>query len=72
MRLTAFLITVARIYPDKKGYPRFKHNNRPVDCKVSGWKLDTCRKWIIFTDKKNIGTLKLIDSRDIYFYQIVP
>ena len=55
--------------PGKKGYPRFKHNTRSVEYKVSGWKLSDCRKRITFTDKKNIGTLKLIGSRDIYFYQ---
>ena len=55
--------------PGKKGYPRFKHNTRSVEYKVSGWKLSDCRKRITFTDKKNIGTLKLIGSREIYFYQ---
>ena len=55
--------------PGKKGYPRFKHNTRSVEYKTSGWKLHDCRKRITFTDKKNIGTLKLIGSRDIYFYQ---
>ncbi len=55
--------------PGKKGYPRFKHNTRSVEYKVSGWKLSNCRKRITFTDKKNIGTFKLIGSRDIYFYQ---
>ena len=55
--------------PGKKGYPRFKHNIRSVEYKVSGWKLSECRKRITFTDKKKIGTLKLIGSRDICFYQ---
>ncbi len=55
--------------PGKKGYPRFKHNTRSVEYKTSGWKLGDCRKRITFTDQKNIGTLKLIGSRDIYFYQ---
>ena len=55
--------------PGKKGYPRFKHNTRSVEYKVSGWKLSDCRKRITFTDKKNIGTLKLIGSRDIHYYQ---
>ena len=55
--------------PGKKGYPRFKHNTRSVEYKTSGWKLHEDRKRITFTDKKNIGTLKLIGSRDIYFYQ---
>ena len=40
-----------------------------MEYKVSGWKLSDCRKRITFTDKKNIGTLKLIGSRNIYFYQ---
>ena len=55
--------------PGKKGYPRFKHNTRSVEYKVSGWKLSDCHKRITFTDKKGIGNLKLIGSRDIYFYQ---
>ena len=53
----------------KKGYPRYVHNTRSVEYKTSGWKLSDCRKRITFSDKKNIGTLKLIGSRDIYFYQ---
>lgn len=55
--------------PGKKGYPRFKHNTRSVEYKTSGWKLNEARKRITFTDKKNIGTLKPIGSRDIHFYQ---
>ena len=55
--------------PGMKGYPRFKHNTRSVEYKVSGWKLSDSRRRITFTDQKNIGTLKLIGSRDIYFYQ---
>ena len=55
--------------PGKKGYPRFKHNTRSVEYKTLGWKLHEDRKRITFTDKKDIGTLKLIGSRDIYFYQ---
>ena len=56
--------------PGKKGYPRFKKNTRSVEYKVSGWKLSANRKHITFTDKKRIGTLKLIGSRDLHFYQI--
>ncbi|MDJ0532919.1 MAG: transposase [Xenococcaceae cyanobacterium MO_207.B15] len=55
--------------PGKKGYPRFKRNTRSVEYKVSGWKLSENKKYITFTDKKNIGTLKLIGSRDINYYQ---
>ena len=53
----------------KKGYPRFKHNTRSCEYKVSGWKLSKAKKHITFTDKKNIGTLKLVGSRDINYYQ---
>ena len=37
---------------------------------MSGWKLSDNRKHIAFTDKKGIGTVKLIGSRDLNFYQI--
>ena len=54
----------------KKGYPKFKRNARSVEYKKSGWKLDPkTKKQITFTDKKGIGKLKLVGSRDIYFYQ---
>ncbi|MBE9212599.1 transposase [Plectonema cf. radiosum LEGE 06105] len=54
----------------KKGYPKFKKNTRSLEYKVSGWKLSDDRKYITFTDKKNIGTFKLIGSRDLNFYQL--
>jgi putative transposase len=56
--------------PGKKGYPKFKKNTRSVEYKVSGWKLSDSRKHITFTDKKGIGTLKLIGTRDLNFYQL--
>ncbi|MUL35417.1 RNA-guided endonuclease InsQ/TnpB family protein [Gloeocapsopsis dulcis] len=56
--------------PGKKGYPQFKRSSRSVEYKVSGWKLSQNRKRITFTDKKGIGNLKLIGSRDLNFYQI--
>jgi putative transposase len=47
----------------------FKKNSRSVEYKSSGWKLDSLtKKHITFTDKKDIGRLKLVGSRDIYFY----
>ena len=69
--------SIARFYDNckkqikgKKGYPRFKRNARSVEYKRSGWKLDEqTKKHITFTDKKAIGRLKLVGSRDIYFYQ---
>ncbi|MEI2580942.1 transposase [Scytonema sp. PRP1] len=54
----------------KKGYPKYKKNARSVEYKVSGWKLSENRKHITFTDKKGIGTLRLVGSRDLNFYQI--
>ena len=53
----------------KKGYPKFKKHSRSVEYKVSGWKLSKDKRHITFTDKKDIGTLKLIGSRDINYYQ---
>lgn len=54
----------------KKGYPKFQKNSRSVEYKQSGWKLDeTTKKHITFTDKIGIGRVKLVGSRDIYFYQ---
>ena len=53
----------------KKGFPRFRKNSRSVEYKQSGWKLDKItRKHITFTDKKGIGRVKLVGSRDIYCY----
>ena len=54
----------------KKGFPKFKKHSRSVEYKQSGWKLDkTSKKHITFTDKKGIGRVKLVGSRDIYYYQ---
>ena len=56
--------------PGKKGFPRFKKYSRSVEYKQSGWKLDEAtKKHITFTDKNNIGRVKLVGSRNIYFYQ---
>lgn len=56
--------------PGKKGFPRFKKYSRSVEYKQSGWKLDeSSKKHITFTDKNNIGRVKLVGSRDIYHYQ---
>ncbi len=67
---------IARFYDNckkkvagKKGYPKFQRNCRSVEYKTSGWKLEDNRKYIVFTDKKKIGRLKLLGSRDLNFYQ---
>jgi len=54
----------------KKGYPKFQNDNRSVEYKQSGWKLSEDRKKITFTDKKNIGTVKLKGTRDLNFYPV--
>jgi len=58
--------SIARFYDNckkkikgKKGYPKFQKNNRSVEYKNSGGQLSKDRKKITFTDKKNIGTIKL-------------
>ncbi|MFM6877326.1 MAG: RNA-guided endonuclease TnpB family protein, partial [Microcystis panniformis] len=68
---------IARFYDNckkkvkgKKGYPKFQKNNRSVEYKNSGLKLSEDRKKITFTDKKNIGTVKLKGTRDLNFYPI--
>jgi putative transposase len=48
--------------PGKKGYPSFQHDNRSVEYKTSGWKLDG--RHIIFTDSCGIGRLKLVGNRN--------
>jgi transposase len=68
---------IARFYDNckkkvkgKKGYPKFPQNNRSVEYKNSGGQLSKDRKKITFTDKKNIGTVKLKGTRDLNFYPI--
>jgi IS605 OrfB family transposase len=68
---------IARFYDNckkgikgKKGYPKFQKNNRSVEYKHSGGQLSEDRKKITFTDKKNIGTVKLKGTRDLNFYPL--
>jgi putative transposase len=51
--------------PGKKGYPKFQHDNRSVEYKTTGWKLDPDGKHITFTDGCSIGRLRLIGCRDL-------
>ena len=69
--------SIARFYDNckkgisgKKGYPKFKKNSRSVEYKTTGWKLEESRKVINFTDKKGIGRLKLIVSKDLNYFQL--
>ena len=47
----------------KKGYPRFQKDNRSVEYKTTGWKLDSDGRQIIFTDGCGIGRLKLVGNK---------
>src|SRR5712692_6475514 len=49
--------------PGKKGYPRFQHDNRSVEYKQTGWKLELDGKHITFTDGCGIGRLRLVGNR---------
>jgi putative transposase len=68
-------LSISRFYSNckkkikgKKGFPKFKKNVRSVEYKTCGWKLDKTKKILTFSDKKRIGTIKLVGSRDINFY----
>ena len=68
--ITRFYDNCKKKIPGKKGFPKFKKHSRSVEYKQSGWKLDeNTKKHLTFTDKNNIGRVKLVGSRDIYFYQ---
>jgi putative transposase len=53
-----------------KAYPRFQHDNRSVEYKTSGWKLNPIKRRITITDKKGIGELKLLGKWDIQTYPV--
>ena len=49
--------------PGKKGYPKFQHDNRSVEYKQTGWKLESDGKHITFTDGCSIGCLRLVGNK---------
>jgi len=49
--------------PGKKGYPRFQHDNRSVEYKTTGWKIEPDGKHITFTDGCGIGRLRLVGNK---------
>jgi len=49
--------------PGKKGYPTFQHDNRSVEYKTSGWKLEPDGKHLCFTDGSGIGRLRLVGNK---------
>src|ERR1051326_5176601 len=56
--------------PGKKGYPQFQHDNRSVEYKTTGWKLDSDGKHITFMDGCSIGRVRLIGTRDIMTFPL--
>jgi putative transposase len=48
--------------PGKKGYPQFQHDNRSVEYKNTGWKIDPDGKHLTFTDGCGIGRLRLVGN----------
>lgn len=70
-------LSISRFYENckkkvsgKKGYPRFQHDNRSVEYKTSGWRLNPIKRRITITDKKGIGELKLLGKWDIQTYDV--
>src|SRR5437588_4102163 len=43
-------------------YPQFQHNNRSVEYKATGWKLDPDGRHITFIDGCGIGRLRLVGN----------
>ncbi len=69
--ISRFYDNCKRKIPGKKGFPKFKKNCRSLEYKTTGWKLDlTTRKAITFTDKNNIGKVRLVGTYDLNFYPI--
>ena len=48
--------------PGKKGFPRFQHDNRSVEYKQTGWKLDADGRHLTLTDGCGIGRLRLVGN----------
>jgi len=57
-----FYDTCKQHQPGKKGFPRFQQDNRSVEYKTTGWKLDDDGKHIRFTDGCGIGRLRLVGN----------
>jgi len=48
--------------PGKKGYPKFQHDNRSVEYKTTGWRLEPDGKHITLTDGCGIGRLRMVGN----------
>src|SRR5215467_13409150 len=49
--------------PGKKGYPQFQYDNRSVEYKQTGWRIEPDGKHITYTDGCNIGCLRLVGDK---------
>jgi putative transposase len=56
--------------PGKKGYPHFQHDNRSVEYKGTGWKLEPAGTHITFTDSCGIGRLRMVGTRAITTFPV--
>ncbi len=56
--------------PEKKGYPKFQHDNRSVEYKTTGWKIEPDGKHLTFTDGCGIGRVRLVGTRDIEAFPV--
>jgi putative transposase len=56
--------------PGKKSYPRFQKDNRSVEYKTSGWRLEPDGQHVTFTDGHGIGTVRLIGTRGIETFPV--
>ena len=63
--ISRFYDTCKAKKPGKKGYPKFQHDNRSVEYKTTGWKLEPDGKHLTFTDGCGIGRVRLVGTRTI-------
>jgi putative transposase len=68
--ISRFFENCKKQIPGRKGFPQFQKDCRSVEYKTTGWKLADDHKSVTFTDKKQIGKLKLKGTRDLHFYQL--
>ncbi len=61
--ISRFYVNCKNHKPGKKGYPRFQHDNRSIEYKQTGWKLEPDGKHITLTDGCRIGRLRLIGNK---------
>ncbi len=66
--ISRFFENCKKNVPGKKGYPKFKKFSRSVEYKTTGWKILN-PKTIRFSDKNEIGVLKLKGSWDLAYFQ---